>query len=83
MTLGKVGQETIRDIWYNSPKMLVFRLRHTISLETDPHCSGCAYIQYCTGGCPGVAYPLTGNINRANPRDCYRAYIGEDPQYAY
>jgi len=59
------------------------RQRHTVSLETDPHCTGCAYQQYCTGGCPGVAYPLTGDVNRANPRDCYRAYIGEDPVYAY
>ena len=83
MVLGKVGQDSLRDIWFNAPALLAFRQRHTISLETDPRCAGCSYMQYCTGGCPAVAYPLTGDVNRANPRDCYRAYIGEDSQYAY
>lgn len=83
MRLGKIGEDSLKNIWLNSPVMRTFRQRHTVSLETDSRCKGCAYIQYCTGGCPAVAYSMTGDINRANPRDCYRAYIGEDTVYAY
>lgn len=83
MVLGKIGQDSLRDVWQNAPGLKELRERHAVSLETDPRCAGCAYVTYCTGGCPGVAYSLTGKVNSANPRDCYRAYIGEDPIYAY
>ena len=81
--LGKVGQDTLRDVWHKSPGLRQLRERANIPLESIPHCKGCKYQQYCTGGCPGVAYAITGEINTINPRDCYRAYIGEDPVYAY
>jgi SynChlorMet cassette radical SAM/SPASM protein ScmE len=83
MALGKIGQDALRDVWLNAPEMAMLRQRHSMSLETDPRCAGCRYQQYCTGGCPGVAYSLTGEVNRANPRECYRAYVAEDPVYAY
>jgi len=83
MVLGKVGQDSLRDVWLNAPGLKMLRERHTVSLETDPRCNGCSYVAYCTGGCPGIAYSLTGGVNRSNPRDCYRAYVGEDPVYAY
>jgi SynChlorMet cassette radical SAM/SPASM protein ScmE len=83
IALGKIGQDALRDVWRNAPGLAMLRERHSISLETDPRCAGCQYQQYCTGGCPGVAFSLTGAVNRANPRDCYRAYVAEDPVYAY
>lgn len=83
MAMGRLGSDSLSDIWLNAPVMAELRERHTVSLEVDPRCAGCAYQQYCTGGCPGVAFAMTGGVNRANPRDCYRAYIGEDPEYAY
>jgi SynChlorMet cassette radical SAM/SPASM protein ScmE len=83
MALGKVGQDNLLDLWKNSPKLKKLRQRHLISLESIPHCQGCKYQKYCTGGCPGVAYAIHGEVNGINPLDCYRAYIGEDPVYAY
>ncbi len=83
MALGKVGQDSLLDIWQNSPLLVKLRERHKIPLSTVSHCRDCMYKQYCTGGCPGVAYAITGEINNINPRNCYRAYIGEDPFYAY
>lgn len=83
IALGKVGQDKLRDVWLNAPGLLSLRQRHAIPLETDPRCKGCQYIDYCTGGCPGVAYAFTGDINTSNPLDCYRAYIGEDPTYVF
>jgi len=84
LALGKVGQDTILEVWRNAPGLLMLRQRHTLQLDSaDRRCVGCQYQQYCTGGCPGVAYAVTGDVNLTNPRDCYRAYVGEDPAYAY
>jgi SynChlorMet cassette radical SAM/SPASM protein ScmE len=83
ITLGKIVQDSLRDVWYNSPGLKQLRERNTIPLESVKHCQGCKYQQYCTGGCPGIAYAMTGDVNTANPLDCYRAYKGEDSVYAY
>jgi len=81
--LGKIGQDSLRDIWYNHPELLKLRDRVNIPLGTLAHCQGCEYQEYCTGGCPGIAYAITGDINSPNPMDCYRAYKGEHPTYVY
>jgi len=81
--LGKVGQDSIRDLWVNHPELLKLRDRVNIPLGTLAHCQGCDYQEYCTGGCPGIAYAITGDINSPNPMDCYRAYKGEHPVYVY
>lgn len=81
--LGMVGKDSLIDVWQKSPGLQELRRRERISLESIPHCKGCTYQKYCTGGCPGVAYAITGDLNTINPRDCYRAYIGEDKEYSY
>ncbi|MCC7208143.1 MAG: radical SAM protein [Anaerolineae bacterium] len=81
--LGRIGQRPFRDVWLGAPDLVALRKRRTIPLNTDPRCVACRYQSYCTGGCPGVAYAITGNVNLANPRDCYRAYVGEDPEFAF
>jgi len=83
ITLGTVSRDSLRDVWQSSPGLRQLRERHKIPLESIPHCQGCEYQQYCTGGCPGIAYAMTGEVNTINPRDCYRAYVGEDRVYAY
>ena len=81
--LGKIGQDAFQDVWQSSPGLAQLRERHKVSFESLSSCKGCSYQKYCTGGCPGIAYAITGDVNTSNPRDCYRAYIGEDPVYAY
>jgi len=83
IALGRVGQDALLEVWRNAPGLHALRQRHAIPLDADPRCVGCRYQPYCTGGCPGVAYAVTGDVNKTNPRDCYRAYVGEDPVYAY
>lgn len=83
MNLGKVGVDSLLEVWQHSPKLQKFRERAEIPLESISHCQGCDYQQFCTGGCPGLAYSLTGDVDTINPRDCYRAYVGEDPDYVY
>jgi len=81
--LGKIGQDPLMDVWHHSDELITLRKRMDIPLESISHCEGCSYQQYCTGGCPGVAYAMTGEMNNINPRDCYRSYIGEDPVYEH
>jgi len=83
IALGRIGHDRLTDVWLHSKGLRDLRKRSTIPLNSIPHCHGCAYQKYCTGGCPGLAYALTGDVNMINPLDCYRAYIGEDAQYAY
>ncbi len=83
ISLGKIGKDSLKDIWLHNSELNELRERENISLESIPHCKGCEYQKYCTGGCPGVAYAITGEVNTINPSDCYRAYIGEDPEYSY
>ena len=79
IALGKVGTDRVLEVWSESSALAELRRRHTIPLETVPGCQGCEYQPYCTGGCPGIAYALTGEVNAVNLYDCYRAYAGEDP----
>jgi len=81
--LGKIGRDAFKNIWRNSSGLKLLRERHKIPLESISNCKKCDYKGYCTGGCPGIAYAITGEVNTINPRDCYRAHIGEDPVYAY
>jgi SynChlorMet cassette radical SAM/SPASM protein ScmE len=81
--LGKVGQDSLRDVWLNSPELNALRDRINIPLSSLPFCQGCTYQNLCTGGCPGIAYALTGDVNTPNPMACYRAYKGEHPVHVY
>jgi SynChlorMet cassette radical SAM/SPASM protein ScmE len=81
--LGTMGKDSLLNVWRCSSGLVELRKRHETALSSIPHCQKCNYIKYCTGGCPGVAYAITGDVNTINPRDCYRAYIGEDPVYDY
>ncbi|MBN1564444.1 MAG: SPASM domain-containing protein, partial [Anaerolineae bacterium] len=81
--LGKIGQDSVREVWLNNPDLNALRDRINIPLDSLPFCQGCRYQNFCTGGCPGVAYAITGEINTANPMDCFRAYKGEHPVYVY
>jgi sulfatase maturation enzyme AslB (radical SAM superfamily) len=40
-----------------------------------PGCEDCDWAPYCNGSCPGLAYEMTGDFNRANPHDCYRSFL--------
>lgn len=73
--LGRVNRDALNDVWRSSPALQRLRLRCTISLARFDFCAGCCYIPYCTGDCPGVAYSLTGEIDRPNPDACLRRFL--------
>ncbi|MCG6537439.1 MAG: SynChlorMet cassette radical SAM/SPASM protein ScmE, partial [Syntrophales bacterium LBB04] len=75
--LGRINQDSLGEIWRNSPALNRLRNRHTIPLTTFPFCSGCPYIPYCTGNCPGLAYTLTGMVDHPSPDACLQRFLKE------
>ncbi len=81
LRLGTIGVDDFQKVWLSSQLMNAVRQRRTIPLESLETCKGCRYQGFCTGGCPGGAIFLTGQLNARNPMDCYRVHKGEDPYY--
>lgn len=75
--LGRINVDDLEDIWQNSPQLDRLRERRTIPLTNFEFCSGCEYINYCTGGCPATAYTITGDVNHPSPDSCYRRFLME------
>lgn len=53
-----------------------FRERVEIPLESTPSCSGCSYLEYCSGGCPVIPWSIPGPLG-ADPLSCLKAYFGD------
>jgi SynChlorMet cassette radical SAM/SPASM protein ScmE len=75
--LGRINQDSLAEIWRNSPDLNRLRNRQIIPLNGFEFCAGCSYIPYCTGNCPGLAYTLTGMIDHPSPDACLRRFLGE------
>jgi len=75
--LGRINHDSLAEIWQNSPALNQLRNRHTIPLTGFEFCAGCAYIPYCTGNCPGLAYTLTGTVDHPSPDACLRRFLEE------
>lgn len=79
--LGRVGVESLREIWLRHPTMIALRNRREIPLSALPTCVDCLYQGFCLGGCPGGAVYAHGDFNTRNPMNCYRVMRGEDPYF--
>jgi len=75
MELGRINEDSLADVWKNSPKLNQLRMRKAIPLTDFEFCAGCDYIPYCTGNCPALAYNLTGKVNHPSPDACLRQYL--------
>ena len=73
--LGNLTRDSIADIWQNHPILWAMRERRNIPMQQVPGCENCKWAPFCNGSCPGLAHQLTGDFNRANPRDCYRNFL--------
>jgi SynChlorMet cassette radical SAM/SPASM protein ScmE len=77
LTLGNIQTDSLDEIWRTHPVLEAMRNRRFIPMQKVPGCEGCAWASYCSGSCPGMAYQLTGDFNRANPEDCYGRFLME------
>jgi len=59
---GNVREQSVLEIWRNSPQLKRLRLlRHTPITEI-PECSTCEYNIFCRGGCRALAFTTTGDL---------------------
>jgi SynChlorMet cassette radical SAM/SPASM protein ScmE len=77
LKLGNITTDSFEEVWLTHPILQAMRERNTIPMTQVPGCGGCAFVAYCNGSCPALAYQLTGNLNGANPEDCYRRFLSE------
>jgi SynChlorMet cassette radical SAM/SPASM protein ScmE len=77
MELGRINRDGFLEVWRKSPKLRTLRGRDTIPLDTFEECAGCGYRSFCTGNCPGLAYSLTGEVDRPSPDACLRRYLDD------
>jgi len=77
LVIGNIATDSLAEIWQAHPVMRAMRERRNIPMMQVPGCENCEWNAYCNGSCPGLAYQLTGDFNRANPADCYRRFLAE------
>jgi SynChlorMet cassette radical SAM/SPASM protein ScmE len=75
--LGRINQDSLAEVWQDSPALSQLRSRPRIPLTGFEFCAGCSYIPYCTGNCPGLAYTLTGTVDHPSPDACLRRFLEE------
>jgi SynChlorMet cassette radical SAM/SPASM protein ScmE len=75
LVLGNITRDSLGEIWLNHPTLQMLRERRNIAMSEVEGCRDCEWNEICNGSCPGLAHQLTGDVNRANPEDCYRNFI--------
>ena len=73
--LGNIKKDSLREVWINHPELQRLRERRDMPLDNFEYCKDCGYIPYCRGGCPALAYTITGDENKPSPDACYRAFL--------
>ncbi len=75
LVIGNIQTDSLAEIWRTHPVMQAMRERQNIPMSQVPGCENCSWNAWCNGSCPGLAYNLTGDFNRANPQDCYVRFL--------
>jgi SynChlorMet cassette radical SAM/SPASM protein ScmE len=75
--LGRINRDSLAEVWRHSSDLNRLRNRRAIPLTDFSFCSGCSYIPYCAGNCPGLAYTFTGQVDHPSPDACLRRFLEE------
>jgi len=75
--LGRINRDDLQQVWQNHPELSKLRERRNIPLSDFDFCRGCEYISYCAGGCPALAYNITGDEYHPSPDSCLRVFLEE------
>jgi SynChlorMet cassette radical SAM/SPASM protein ScmE len=75
--LGRINVDDLQEVWQHHPELQRLRERREIPLDEFEFCRGCAYLPYCAGGCPALAYTLTEQENHPSPDACLRRFLKE------
>lgn len=74
LVLGYIGQDSLEEVWRNSPILDSLRGRRMIPLDSFAECQDCDYVKSCTGNCPGTAFSRLGDANVPSPEGCLRKF---------
>ena len=77
LELGRMNEDSLTHIWKTHPALAALKERRNYPMNKAPGCEDCSWATYCNGSCPGLPYEATGNLHRANPHDCYRAFVDQ------
>ena len=75
LELGRINRDDLKDVWQHHPILTRLRERSRVSLSEFEFCSGCDYVNHCTGNCPALAYTLVGDDNHPSPDACLRRFL--------
>lgn len=75
LVMGNILTHDFLDLWRNSPVIREVRERYAVSLRDTPQCRGCPWLEYCNGGCPGIAMQMQGSIRSPAWEGCYRNFL--------
>ena len=75
LEMGKINRDSIKTIWKTHPTLQALKDRRKIPMQEVQGCEDCEWAPFCNGSCPGLAYTITGDFNRANPHDCYKNFL--------
>ncbi len=78
--LGRIGEVPVTAAWLDHPEMRRLRQRRQVPLGDFPFCRGCAYIPFCKGGCPALAFTLAGDDGVPSPEACLRRFLADGGQ---
>jgi len=73
--LGRINRDNLQEVWQEHYELKRLRERHKISLNEFEFCHGCAYIDYCTGNCPALAYTIIGKEDHPSPDACLKRFL--------
>ncbi len=74
--LGRINRDPLREVWQNHAKLKRLRERSRTPLTEFKSCRACAYLHYCTGGCPALSYTMAGDAYRPAP-ECLGEYLAK------
>lgn len=77
LELGRINEKNLEEIWQRHPLLKKLRARTSVPLCSFKFCQDCAYISYCTGNCPALAYTLHGDENHPSPDACLKRFLEE------
>lgn len=73
--LGRINRDDLTEVWQHHPELKRLRERVDIPLDAFEFCQGCAYIKYCTGNCPALAYTTLKVDNHPSPDACLKRFL--------
>lgn len=77
VTLGTIGRDPLPELWQRTPALQALRARRQIRLDGLAECRDCPWVHSCTGNCPGMAFALTGALDRPAPESCLKRFAAE------